>query len=391
MQVTRIRLLIVLTIIIVSSFMLPVVVAAQRPVGNPYPSMEFFYELYSNFFEDDIHWLHISDYENYLSDPPPEDEFIPPSFVWHPDMVINKFILRREEGLEMSGIIPQVTPLFGADYEIINQRIDLKVEARIVAAKEAKARRISFAYEVYDTPDLISVIVYSTTSSVTSKSEVFSVNFRPETAEAMTLTDAVGPGIAPLAEKLLTDMLRRNPERYNAAFNSASLNFQSFYLTDRQVVLLFDEFQLLTTADGIKEFAIDLPQLSAVTVRHDQYHILPGGYNLKMVPLRQVCEGLGYDIGWDAESSRITISRDGVLLIGMESGVNSYDVIGVKNRSLEAAPENLYTLSYGYAIFVPITFFDQLLNLVTYSVDEDGNIIFLAYNEHLFSNPLIDI
>jgi hypothetical protein len=256
----------------------------------------------------------------------------------------------------------------------------MAVDTRIVAAKEAKARSIHFGYEVYYTPQLVSVIVQSTTTSVTSKNEAFSVNFRPDTGQLVNLTEAVGAGIAPLADKLLTDMVRKNPERYNATFNSATLQYQPFYLTDRQVVLIFDEFQLVATAEGIKEFVIELSQMSSVTISREEYHVQPGGYNLKMVPLRKICEGLGYDIGWDAGNARVMVYQDGVLIIEMESGINLYEVSDRKVRSLEAAPQSIASL-YGYALYVPITFFDQILNWVTYTIDENESITFLSYKE----------
>jgi hypothetical protein len=318
------------------------------------------------------------------TDEPPEDDFPDseleeeeePVFEWLPSMVIETELNRREEGLEMRGIIPSISEEFGEGYEDLNAIIERAIDRKIIAAKEAKARLIYFRYEVYPTDTMVSIIVLSTATSVTSTTEVFSVNFDLFTGKRLNLAEAAGPGIAPLAEKLLTEMMRRNPERYNASFDTSALGSQPFYLTDRRVVLLFNEFQLLSSAEGIKKLALELRQIATIAISREDYHILPGGYNLKMVPLKKIGNALGYRVEWNPDTYRADVFRNGELIIELEPGINNYEVIDKKIRSLEAAPEIIESIMY-----VPISFFDQILALVTYSVDEWEWITFLSYNE----------
>jgi len=56
-------------------------------------------------------------------------------------------------------------------------------------------------------------------------------------------------------------------------------------------------------------------------------------------------------------------------------GVNNYQLDGVFQRSLEAAPEQ----RNGGSIYVPISFFDQILGITIYDIDAQGNITFMTY------------
>jgi hypothetical protein len=378
----RVRLALFGLIFILSSVLCPVTVFARLPVvfDVDFSLANHYIPPISQRTGTERQGFPFDNPDYYLSAPPGNENELTRTnftFIWLPQMVTETGIFRREEGLEMRGVIPEINELYGWGRHALNAQIEQAVNNRIITAKEAKARSIVFEYDIYVTDSIVSIILLSTTTSATSKKEVSSINFEPRSGEIKSLAEAAGAGIAPLAEKLLTEMIRRNPERYNTTFNSSQLGTQPFFLTDYEVVLLFDEFQVLSSADGIMELALDLSRIETVTLSRDEYHILPGGYHLKMVPLRKVCEGLGYRIRWEAaENFRIEVYQNGLLIIELETNVNYYEIKDKKARSLEAAPEMIWGM-----IYVPISFFDQILSMITYSVDEWENITFLSYTE----------
>jgi len=109
-----------------------------------------------------------------------------------------------------------------------------------------------------------------------------------------------------------------------------------------------------------------------VTLTRNDYHIREG-FNLKMVPLR-IVRDLGYDIDWNSETRRTRVYHNDDLVIVVTPGVNNYVREDRFTRSLEAAPIIIYDTTY-----VPISFFDQILSLVAFSIDSRDNITFASY------------
>jgi hypothetical protein len=85
---------------------------------------------------------------------------------------------------------------------------------------------------------------------------------------------------------------------------------------------------------------------------------------------------LGFDVEWHEFERRAVVRRDGMDLIEMREGDSEYIVFGAHRRSLEVAPQ-----MFDGRIHIPITFFDQILPLTTFSIEPGGRIAFLSYFE----------
>jgi hypothetical protein len=296
-----------------------------------------------------------------------------PAVYWPYDMVDYEEIDTREEGLEMEGRIPFLTNHAGFLRNRINSYIDEIIDLKISEARYARARTLTFDYELYFDDPVISIILKSTAASASSKTEVVSINFNVETGELFSAADVVGSEVVQLADRLLVEMIRRNPERYNPSFSGMQQD-QAFSVTDEEITFWFDEFQLTHGFEGIVPLSLRLEDIREVALERDEFRIRPG-FNLKMVPLRRVIEELGYTIIWNSEAGSAFIYHSGELVIILTPNVNEFIREHRFNRSLEAPPE----IIEGY-MYVPISFFDQILSLVAYSIDSDYNITFVSYS-----------
>jgi hypothetical protein len=297
-----------------------------------------------------------------------------PQNIWTPDMVSGFFNARREEGLEMSGEIPEISQEYGDAADFLNRMIDRAVAGRIRAAKDSRARSISFAYEVYSDRQAVSIVLRSTITSATPKTVVDSVNFDPNTGMLAGLAQVVGFDPAPLASKILHERIRSNPEEYNAALETGNIADRPFYTADGMLVILFDEFELTTTAGGASELVLDLSRVSQISLKEAEYRA-NYFYPVKMIPLERVCTALGYTV--EEHPQRVSVLRDGITVSELTPGVNNYVELGRRMRSLEAPPERLADDE----LYVPISFFDQILSWITYTIDGDDNITFYTYHE----------
>ena len=77
--------------------------------------------------------------------------------------------------------------------------------------------------------------------------------------------------------------------------------------------------------------------------------------DVTMLPLREVAEGLGYEVGWDNELRSVTV---GTVPMGVNFvvGQNSYNKARMMPATLEKAPEIIENLTY-----VPVSFFTEII------------------------------
>lgn len=291
---------------------------------------------------------------------------------WPHDMISYELTSHRAEGLEISGRVPVLTPAAGQVGERVENLIEQAISSKIASARESRARSLSFDFEVYFSSPHISIILKSTTTGASAKTEVTSINFDINSGEKLSAADLVGEHIVQLADQLLVEMVRRNPERYNPSFSGMRRD-QAFSVTNREIVFWFNEFQLTTGSDGIVPLRLNRASIHEARLRPDQYHTRIG-FNLKMIPVGTVLRQLNYTVTANSDVSRVNISYDGEHIIELKVGINNYVRGNRFVRSLETAPVHV-----GSFVYVPISFFDQILDFVAFGVDNSGNITFASY------------
>lgn len=292
-------------------------------------------------------------------------------------VIVARVLPDRLEGLDIYGEVPgKFTGDFGSD---INERVDEVIDLLISDARRVRARSITFSYEEYRADGVVSILIEANVSSVISRNLVRSVNFDPVTGELVTIRDVMAFDIVPLAERLLADRMRRYPENYYAA-QSVSLDTQAFFVNRSGITILFDEFQLSAMVSGIRMLEISRNNIRYVTIEKTQtFNADSLSYGLILIPLRYVVQGLGYYTAWYQDEQLAAVYDiaplgGGQRLAWMHPGYNDY-FTPTMQRSLEAAPQ----IRNGGSMYVPITFFEQILTLTTYTIDSDGNITFVAY------------
>ena len=290
---------------------------------------------------------------------------------WPDDMIEYNEIATREEGLEMEGRIPVLNSNASLIQSRINAEIEQAIDDKIARAREGRARILTFDYDTSFSSPYMSILLKSTATIASSKTEVVSINFNINTGALVSASDTVGPYVVQLADRLLLEMIRRNPEHYNPAFIGMQQD-QAFSITNREITFWFNEFQLAPGYEGIVSLSLRLSNIKTAVLSVDQLHIR-SAFNLKMIPLH-VIEDLGYTLAWDNETNRVSIYHNDELIIELTPGYNDYVWEQRFTRSLEVAPELIIDRTY-----VPISFFDQILSLIAYSIDDRGNITFASY------------
>ncbi|MCL2571647.1 MAG: copper amine oxidase N-terminal domain-containing protein [Defluviitaleaceae bacterium] len=294
--------------------------------------------------------------------------------IWQETMYEVESLNLRQQGLDIRGEVPVILEEFGASYENLNQEIENAVNTLAEGTRRIRARHVTFRYEIESTNEVVSIVIYATARAVTDRTTVLSVNFNPRNGNLVTLTQAArNRDITPLVEGKIAEMIRQDPATYYAAFTAPATG-QAFYVTNTELVLLFDEFQLSSVPGATSEIRFVLDSIREYTIRNDEYRISNDRYAIRMIPVRRVLEGLGYGVRWEQSEGEAIITLNGQAVIILRPGENNYQLNGVLQRSLETAP-----LLTGGNMYVPISFFDQILGLTAFTVDSRGDITFITY------------
>jgi len=298
--------------------------------------------------------------------------------VWLDDMYARETLKDRQQGLDIRGEKPVILEeYFGMGYEGLNDEIEQAVTSLIEGARRVRARSVKFDFEIYSTNQVVSIVISATARAVTDRTSVLSVNFNPRNGASITLGEAMArrgfSNIELLAESKIADMIRQDPATFYAAFTAPPTG-QAFYLTDTSLFLLFDEFQLSSVPGAISHIEFQLSNIQTHTVRSNEYRISEGRYDIKMMPVRSTLESLGFTVDWDPDNSSAVVSLHGSTIILLTAGENNYQLNGVLQRSLEVAPT-----MYNHHMYVPLSFFDQILPLTAFSVNNQGAITFITY------------
>ncbi|MCL2217798.1 MAG: copper amine oxidase N-terminal domain-containing protein [Defluviitaleaceae bacterium] len=305
------------------------------------------------------------------------------SRVWNDDMLSERRLNRRIYGLDILNPVPDMTPAFGEGYVLINQQINEVVTQIINEASRVRARGVAFDFDHHVSGDVVSIVIYADVSATPQRMLVRSVNFSLNDGRVLSMNEAMGEKIVPLTERLLVERIRRDPARYYAALY-APLESQAFFVTDAELVLLFDGLRLSSAYGGIDSIRLTRRNIRVTTIARSDYRVHINGYRLMFIPAGDVVKALGYEAVWVGEDNRVDIRRNNRTIIQFwpgspySPGENRYVLAGAAQpRTLEAAPR-----MYNNRAYVPITFFEQLLPLTTYSICPDaGSITFLAYLE----------
>ena len=293
-------------------------------------------------------------------------------------MLTERALTRRQEGLEIQGTVPHLTPNFGIGYDMVNSFIaDHAVSFLLDEARRGmtRARSVTFSHEAHSAQSTVSLVIFAEVDSSVPRTLVTSVNFSVSSGRIVTLRESIFMNIEPLIARRLSDMVRLNPEHYYAA-QTVSLSDLPFFVTDELAVLLFGGFTLSTREPGVERMTFVRGNISSVTLSVQDYLVRDYGYSLKRIPLREVVEELGFSVSWRGANNTVSILQNSQPIASFTIGENYYVVGGAAGISLEEAPVVLDSV-----VYVPITFFDEVLPLTVYSISPGGRITFVTYQD----------
>lgn len=269
----------------------------------------------------------------------------------------------RENQTNISGTKPQVTSN-DISTKQVNDKIDSIVKSATKNAASERAKSITFSYEVYQSGEYVSIVIYSKVLNAIEYSQADTVTFKVSDGKILTLSDVLGGKPITVVNTYVNNELKKEGKYANEVSITDGCNF---YMSDGKPVIVFDSYALGQNQPDIVSMPVDLSKITSYQLSSNDYYI-KDKFNTRMLPLRKVCEGLYYNVTWNNVTRTFVVTDSNVVSTGKEnSNVYTYN-----NRkiNLEYKPDN----SNG-VLYVPISYFTDILGL-SYKIDNSGDITF---------------
>jgi len=287
----------------------------------------------------------------------------------------DKTVSDSPSSIQVSGKLPVITIKDSEAVEKniteeVNNAIQTIYDEKLALAEKTRIQSLLFSYEYKRYNNIISLVIGTTSTSSITKKEVDTINFHAGKGVFITISDILGPNGVELANKVISNKIKRNPEIYNPDFPGIADNHDFYVEESGKLVVLFDENEIAAASLGIQPFDIIIDSITNFST--SDYYTKTGAYGLKMLPLRTICEAFGYEVVWDDGKHSVDIINNGKTFASLIIGSNEYSK-GSEVRALESPPEIRYGRTH-----VPISFFREILELI-YSSDSKGIITFSQY------------
>ena len=213
--------------------------------------------------------------------------------------------------------------------------------------------------------NIVSILLYF----LGNKNDLEIINFNLRNCSFVSISDIIGPNGTQIVNKIIHDETIKSPEKYNLNFTGID-NEHNFFVDGDNLVVPFNEYELSSAIKGIQKFAIKINGVKNKIINAKSYYVTKP-YDLKMIPIRNVCEAFGFEVVW-CEPACVKIVNDkltATVLVNKNNYVKNNEV----PQTLESAPQIKNNQTY-----VPISFFVKYTNLF-YSITEDNNLIFSQY------------
>ncbi len=202
------------------------------------------------------------------------------------------------------------------------------------------------------------------------------------------------------AENYILASIKENPEayfeNYEESIKSKEGNFD-FYLDGDKLVVYFGEYEIAPYASGIRYFEFNAKDIKDI-LKDEIYNSIMDSNNKGlityngadinsknkiiitedwtiMVPLRDIAEALGYEIGWDKENGAIIAGNS------IKSSIDAYNKSGDEELKINP-PEVIDSSTY-----VPIEYFKEVLNEnVIFTTDWDDEPAIKVYGKEGHDN-----
>ncbi len=241
--------------------------------------------------------------------------------------------------------------------DFINEYFNQPVTLR----EQVLEKKFNLSYKIFIDKNILSICLYFKNTN-TSETDVKTIVIDIKKHKKLFINSILGNNAILFANKVLKEKAKeknlKSPKIYEENTFYVENGNIYLYCLDENPFVPKELFTISLSPNKIKNYSIN----------KNEYYI-KSPYNVKMLPLREPLEALGFKIIWNEQDGNITISTDENKFVSyIKPTENRYSKGSFAARPLEFPPEIRNGITY-----VPISFFSDIADLL-YSVDKKNNI-----------------
>ncbi len=270
--------------------------------------------------------------------------------------VTSSTVKEYSNNTNINGSLPSVTTNSDSLAKAVNNEITNIYTKRSNTAKTSNAKSITFSYEVYESGNYTSIVIYSKVSKLKTVTSVDTIVF--DNSKIYTLDNYLSSADLKVFNKSINDKIKQSPGNYKVS--DVTLNDKTaFYIKNGTVFVCFDG-ESISTSTEVLTFSYTQTSYDKYTLNKDDYFIQSSS-QLKYVPIRDVYTNLGYKVSYRNKLIYITDSN-GKTITTFDTDDSSSSV---KNKAL---------VSNGIS-YAPLSVIQNTTNVI-YDIQSNGDIVF---------------
>ncbi len=275
---------------------------------------------------------------------------------------------------DINGSLPSISTSNETFTKTINNEITNIYTKRSNTAKTSNAKSISFSYEIYESGNYTSIVIYSKVSKLRAITSVDTIVY--DNSRIYTLDTYLSSADLKVFNKSINDKIKQSPENYKVS--EITLNDKTaFYIKNGVVYAVFDGDTISSSTD-VTTFSFTQTTYSKYTLSSENY-FAQGPNQTKYVPIREVYSNLGYKVSYKNKTIYV-LDGDNKLLVTFDTddsdkSVSTYAIISL-TPNLNQKYKALVTDGVSYA---PLSVIQNTTGAL-YDIQNNGDIIFPLVN-----------
>jgi hypothetical protein len=278
-----------------------------------------------------------------------------------------------DSDIDISGQVPKIingiNPFLR---ETLEMRFSQQTQA-FIQTHGRTALRVSFSTDFFTSGDFVSIVINMKAESASTTQAMATTVIDAASGRIISLTEFDPAGVE-LVNNYVRNIIARNPRDFTPNFNGISSG-HGFFLDGDRLIIPFNTSELATSHRGVELVQMNQSRMQTMYLERSYFMVLPSAqYSAIMINLQKVASFFGYELNWIDEQT-IEIYHAGVFITSLTIGQNSYFFKRLPMRTLEAAP-----LVYENRVYVPLSFFDEILGMSANFGSMGRYIIFTKHN-----------
>ncbi len=209
---------------------------------------------------------------------------------------------------DINGSLPSVTTSNETFTKTINNEITNIYTRRSNTAKTSNAKSVTFSYEIYESGNYTSIVIFSKVSKLRAITSIDTIVY--DSSKIYTLDTYLSSADLKVFNKSINDKIKQSPGNYKVS--EVTLNDKTAFFIKNGITYVGFDGDTISTSTDVVNFSFTQNNYSKYTLTKDSYYT-QGTTQTKYVPIREVYYNLGYKVSYKNKIIYVTDNNNKLL------------------------------------------------------------------------------